>query len=186
MTLQTNLLKGELVYLTARKKEENAQFVEWWRNSDYARLIISDLYKPVTVEQLDGWYDNIGKNNNFVPFAMRTLESNILIGFVNLVRINWQARHCEVVLGIGNTDYWGKGYGSDAMRIALRYAFMEMNMNRVGLDVNGYNQRAIKSYEKVGFVHEGKLRQHIHRDGQRHDSHLMSILREEWENDTTD
>jgi len=84
-------------------------------------------------------------------------------------------------LGLGEREDWGKGYGTDAMRVMLRFAFTELNLYRVSLDVFEYNPRAIRSYEKAGFVFEGRMRQWMRRDGRRWDFVYMGILREEWE-----
>ena len=84
-------------------------------------------------------------------------------------------------IGIGERDCWGKGYGTDAMRVVLRFAFVELNLHRVGLNVFEYNPRAIRSYEKAGFVEEGRLRGFLHRNNRRWDLIFMGILRDEWE-----
>ena len=83
-------------------------------------------------------------------------------------------------IGIGERQDWNNGYGTDAMQVILRYAFMELNLRRVTLNVFEYNPRAIRSYEKAGFRHEGRIRQYLNRDGQRWDILYMGILREEW------
>ncbi len=84
-------------------------------------------------------------------------------------------------IGIGERDYWGRGYGTDAMQVLLRYAFDELNLHRVSLGVFEYNTRAIRAYEKAGFVVEGRGPQELHRDGRRWDMIFMGILREEWQ-----
>ncbi len=84
-------------------------------------------------------------------------------------------------IGLGERKYWSKGYGTDAMRIILRYAFTELNLHRVSLDTFEYNPRAIRSYEKAGFKIEGRVRQLLNREGRRWDVIYMGILREEWE-----
>jgi RimJ/RimL family protein N-acetyltransferase len=66
------------------------------------------------------------------------------------------------------------------MKIVLRYAFAELNLHRVSLGVFEYNPRAIRSYEKAGFQHEGRARKHLNHEGQRWDIFFMGILREEW------
>jgi RimJ/RimL family protein N-acetyltransferase len=86
-----------------------------------------------------------------------------------------------VGIGIGEREYWGKGYSTDMMRVILRYAFTELNLNRVTLNVFEYNPRAVRSYEKAGFVVEGRERKAIHRDGKYWDVLFMGVLREEWE-----
>ena len=67
------------------------------------------------------------------------------------------------------------------MRIILRYAFDELNLKRVTLNVFDYNPRAIRSYEKAGFKLEGRQREALHKDGQRYDILYMGILRDEWD-----
>ena len=84
-------------------------------------------------------------------------------------------------IGLGAREYWGQGYGTDAMQTLLRYAFTEMNLRRLTLLVFDYNPRAIRSYEKCGFVKEGTVRGVLQREGQRWDWHYMGILKEEWE-----
>ena len=84
-------------------------------------------------------------------------------------------------IGIGERSDWGKGYGTDAMRLILRYAFIELNLYRVSLDALGSNARAIRSYEKCGFVREGELRDAARYDGQYVGEVYMGILRDEWE-----
>jgi RimJ/RimL family protein N-acetyltransferase len=67
------------------------------------------------------------------------------------------------------------------MRLTTAYAFRELNLYRISLTVFSYNTRAIRLYEKLGFVHEGVSRSALYRDGQRHDMLLMGLLRPEWE-----
>jgi RimJ/RimL family protein N-acetyltransferase len=85
-----------------------------------------------------------------------------------------------VGIGIGERDYWGKGYGTDAMKLCLQYAFMELGAQRVSLGLLEYNARALKSYEKAGFKLEGRMRQEMLREGKRTDTLWMGILRDEW------
>jgi RimJ/RimL family protein N-acetyltransferase len=85
-----------------------------------------------------------------------------------------------VGIGIGESDHWGKGFGSDAMRVLLRYGFLELGLHRVSLNVFSYNERAIRSYQKVGFVVEGISKNAILREGKRWDMIWMGILLDEW------
>jgi RimJ/RimL family protein N-acetyltransferase len=81
---------------------------------------------------------------------------------------------------IGDKDYWNQGYGSDAMQLLLKYGFNSLNLNRIYLHVFDTNPRAIRAYEKVGFVLEGRLRQDIFLNGSYVDVLMMSVLRSEW------
>jgi RimJ/RimL family protein N-acetyltransferase len=113
-------------------------------------------------------------------FSIRTLAEDKLIGELNLGVVDWTGRDAFVGLGIGETEYWNKGYGTDIMNVLLRFAFAEVNLQRVTLTVFEYNPRAIRSYEKAGFRHEGRQRRALNREGQRWDELYMGILREEW------
>jgi RimJ/RimL family protein N-acetyltransferase len=104
-----------------------------------------------------------------------------LVGILIIKDIFWQARHCSFFIGLGNPEMRGRGYGTDAIRVMLKYAFLEMNLNRIGLEVLSYNKTAIRSYQRVGFKLEGTLRAFAYRDGVYYDMHIMGILRSEWE-----
>jgi len=81
---------------------------------------------------------------------------------------------------IGEKAYWSQGHGTDAVRLLLRYGFNELNLNRICLHVYSFNTRAIRCYEKAGFVLEGRLRQDVFHHGEYADALVMSVLRSEW------
>ena len=113
-------------------------------------------------------------------FSVRTLADDSLIGEMILDIVNWSGRDAFVGLSIGERENWGKGYGTDMLNLLLRYAFTEVNLRRVTLTVFEYNPRAIRTYEKAGFRHEGRVRKALHKEGARWDILFMGILREEW------
>ena len=84
-------------------------------------------------------------------------------------------------IGLGDSANWSKGYGNEATRLALGFAFNELNLHRVQLTVFDYNSRAIHLYEKLGFQQEGIYREFLQRDGRRFDMYLYGLLRHEWE-----
>ena len=114
-------------------------------------------------------------------FSIRILESDRLIGFVGLGGVQWSQGDAWMGIGLGDRQDWGKGYGTDALRVLLRYIFTELNLHRVSLGVFEYNPRALRSYEKAGFRMEGRQRKLYEREGRRWDGIVMGILREEWE-----
>jgi RimJ/RimL family protein N-acetyltransferase len=126
------------------------------------------------------WYENMRKDKDTFIFGIRTLEDDKLIGNCGLHRPDWRNRSALFGIGIGDKAYWGRGYGTDATRVLMGYAFGELNLNRVELEVYDFNKRAFRSYEKVGFVHEGTRRQALFRDGAYHDVYIMALLREDW------
>jgi RimJ/RimL family protein N-acetyltransferase len=83
-------------------------------------------------------------------------------------------------IGLGDKTCWGKGYGTDAMSLLLRYAFTELNLHRMTLTVYEFNERAIRMYQRCGFKIEGIVRDCLYRNGRRWDLVSMGILRDEW------
>ncbi|MFC1960393.1 GNAT family N-acetyltransferase [Chloroflexota bacterium] len=177
--LGNKLLLGEKVLLNAVTKEDLPQYAEWFANLDLLILLREGGVFPFTLQDEEEWFEQQRKSED-VTFAIRTRQDQTLIGSCGLMEPNWQARHAELGIAIGAPDYWGQGYGSDAVCVLLRYGFLEFNLNRIYLQVYDYNTRGIAAYHKVGFVEEGRLRQQMFRDGQYHDIVWMSILRAEW------
>jgi RimJ/RimL family protein N-acetyltransferase len=178
-----DLFRGELVRLTAEDPEVRAKVeAHWQRDSEYHRMLDTDPAQPLSEKKLK---ERLEKRLEDDPkpdghfFSVRTLAEDKLIGFFGM----WaDLVHGEawVGIGIGEREFWGRGYGTDAMRLCLQYAFIELNVHRVSLGLLDYNPRALRSYEKAGFRLEGRTRGDVLREGKRGDSLWMGILRDEW------
>jgi RimJ/RimL family protein N-acetyltransferase len=178
-----NLFRGELVRLTAEDPElMGKNFSTWDRDSEFRRLLDDDAPCLWSAQKIQEWYEkDIEKGiEEGCAFFIRTLADDQVIGFVGLWDTSWKHGDAELGIAIGDREYWGKGFGTDAMRLILRYGFTEMNLERITLGVFDYNKRAIRTYEKTGFILEGRMRQAVHRDGSRADIVYMGILRDEW------
>lgn len=177
MTKDNNsLFCGQMVRLSSCRPEDAEILASWTEDAEYLRNVDTDIAAPSSVES---FRNSGGKSSNAIEFRLRALEDDTLIGFVALFGIEWNNQCGRLAIGIGNPNYRNKGYGTDALRLILRYAFNELNLHRVGLDVISYNKRAIRAYEKVGFKVEGTLRESVLRDGEKHDRIMMGILRNE-------
>jgi len=110
-------------------------------------------------------------------------ETEKPIGVTALIQIDSKNRNAECILDIGEKACWGKGYGKEALKLLLDYAFLEMNLHRVSLRVFSFNEKAIGLYEKLGFQREGASRQSIYREGKWHDIVHMGILQQEYANE---
>ena len=178
-----DIYKGELVRLSAMDADEVGKaFSNWDRDSEFVRYLNSGVARPVSQKQEKEWVEKDLQeqsiNEHF--FSIRRLADDCLLGIIDLYVYNWLARDMFVGVGIGEREFWGKGYGTDVMKVVLCYAFTEINLNRVTLTVFEYNPRAIRSYEKAGFRHEGRMRSLLNKEGKRWDMLFMGILREEW------
>ena len=177
----TDLFRGQLVRLTAPDPERDAgTLARWSLDSEYLRLLDSEPARPQTANEWQDYLTEFLLRDDVFAFHIRTLEGDRFIGDVSLGIPHPASGEAYVGIGIGERADWGKGYGTDAMRLALRYAFAELNLARVTLEVFAHNPRAIRSYEKAGFKLEGAQREWLRRGAQRYDMLFMGILREEW------
>jgi RimJ/RimL family protein N-acetyltransferase len=186
--MSDNIYQGEKVRLAAIEPQKDAGlFAAWQRDAGYARMLDSEPVRMWSAGQNKEWLEKEQKAETFktIEFMIRTLEKDETIGFTALDGISWHNGNSWVGIGIGRRDYWDHGYGTDAMRILARYAFEELGLYRLTLNVFGYNTRAIRVYEKIGYQVEGRIPEALHREGKRWDMIFMGLLREEWQNRQT-
>lgn len=173
-------LDGDKIALTPLEKESFCRNMMAWVHDDEAtRYMLTGVF-PMTHEALQREYDSIGENDADIVLGVVRKEDGAMVGTAGLYGIAWQARYAEFRIFLGDKSAWNGGLGSEAAALMVQYAFDRLNLNKVWLGVNEENKGAIKSYEKAGFVHEGKLRQEVYRNGRYYDALRMSLLRGEW------
>jgi RimJ/RimL family protein N-acetyltransferase len=178
----SQIFRGELVRLAAINPDTDAEaLARWSQDSEFDRLLNSEAALPFVAKRVTEEIEREEVRNDHYVFSIRTLSDDRLIGWISLEGIQWSHSTSWVGIGIGERDCWGKGYGTDAMRVLLRFAFEELDLFRVNLNVFEYNTRGIRSYEKAGFTVEGRARRYLNRNGRRWDIVYMGILRQEWE-----
>jgi RimJ/RimL family protein N-acetyltransferase len=176
-----NLFAGEHVRLTAIEPGDLPAMTRWYRDSDYMRRLDADIAAPKTEKQVAEFIEEQQKSATAFAFAIRPADGEDVIGYGALEGILWSQQVTWLAIGIGEAAQRGQGYGEEAMRLMLRFAFDELNLRRVQLTVFSYNELAIRLYEKLGFRREGVFREFLQRDGQVHDMLLYGLLRREWE-----
>ena len=178
-----DLFRGELVRFTMEEPDVRVKAeARWQRDSEFHRLADSEPAQLHSERAIKDWFDK-QVESGFKPerygFNVRTLAEDKFIGFLGL----WvDVIHSEawVGIGIGEREFWSKGYGTDMMKLCINYVFNELGLERLSLGLHEYNARALRSYEKCGFRLEGRTRQDLMREGRRYDSLWMGILHEEW------
>lgn len=160
----------------------DSEIMSGWIN-DRSQVLSNSPYRPVHERQHAGWFESIQLRTDTVIFAIRISDSGKLIGTCQLHGINPTHRHAELQIRLGDIGQRGRGYGSEAVRLLLEFAFRDLNLERVFLHVFIDNVAAIRVYEKNGFCHEGVLRRAAYIDGKYKDVLVMGILRNEFSSD---
>ena len=132
-----------------------------------------------TIDDRRRWFERVQRGEEGHCYAIEA--DGRYIGYVNIKIKDEANQRASLGIGIDNPSYWGRGYGTEVVRLMLRHAFETLDLHRVSLRVAAYNTRAIRCYEKAGFRHEGVERDSFFVDGKWHDDVLMAVLREEWE-----
>jgi RimJ/RimL family protein N-acetyltransferase len=175
------MLYGEKVCLRALMREDLALL--WAFNNDVEVELAGggDPPIPQSLERLHADYSaDVAKGGrDGARFAIEA--DGKFIGQCGLFQFDSAAQTCSLGITIGDKEYWGKGYGRDAVTVLLDYAFRLRNLHRVYLTVNGNNERARRAYLACGFVEEGRLRAHVWNNGSYDDLIFMGILRSEWQ-----
>jgi diamine N-acetyltransferase len=177
------MIYGERIRLRAVEREDIPRFVEWLNDPEVIAGLLINL--PMASWDETRWFENLANRPaEERPLALDAGQPDgswMHIGNVGLQQIEWTNRAAEFGIFIGDKSFWNNGYGTEATRLTLKHGFETLNLNRIYLHVYETNPGAIRAYEKAGFVHEGKLRQSVYRNGCYIDALLMSILRSEWD-----
>ncbi|MEU6082631.1 GNAT family N-acetyltransferase [Streptomyces sp. NPDC047108] len=166
---------GDLVKLRAMDAGDAEALWRWNSDPEVMRWL-SDGY-PDTRDQVAKWLQDRPRNAyDDVLFAIEVRSGGTLIGLVRMHGAEPETGCAELDIYLGEKEYWGRGYATDAMRTACRYGFEKMRLHKIKLTVVTENHAAHHVYRKVGFVEEGRLRESFRRDGQWYDMFTMGLL----------
>ena len=175
------MIEGTIVNLRAPEMTDLERNHRWINDGEVTRFLAARY--PMSLAAEEAWMRDVaGKMMSFesVFFAIETKDGRH-IGNTNLFNVQAENSCAELGIMVGEKDCWSQGYGTDALRLLLRFGFEEMNLHRIALNTYSFNERAIACYRKVGFVDEGRMRDRIYTEGAYHDLLWMSVLRGEWE-----
>jgi RimJ/RimL family protein N-acetyltransferase len=172
-------LVGEKCYLSPVCAEDADAWTRWANDLDVGLPLGDEAYAPTSLSEIQEWIAGIIRKQDPV-FDIIDAQTDRLIGRVMLFGVNRVDRAANLGIVIGEKEYWGKGYGTEATLLMLDHAFNLMNLNSVMLGVFAFNQRALASYRKVGFREIGRRREARIIAEQRHDLVLMDLLADEF------
>jgi RimJ/RimL family protein N-acetyltransferase len=175
------MLRGEHVLLRGISRADLPRL--WAFNNDLAVEVAGggDPPYPQSLARLQAEFDQDAAKGGRDSTSFAIEADGQCIGSCGLHNVDVIARTAELGIGIGDRQYWGRGFGRECVRLLLEYAFRYLNHRKVWLRVHAKNERAIRAYRACGFVEEGRLRAHVWSDGAYDDLVLMGVLREQWQ-----
>lgn len=163
-------------------RHEDLVPIRQWVNDGGITGYLSDIFLyPHGLESTESFLaDMMDQRPDCRSFVIAEADTELYIGQIGLDTIDWKNRFARIGIVIGQADRCGRGLGTEAMKLLCGYAFNELNLHRLELEVYDFNVRAYRSYLKCGFVEEGRQRQKLYRHGQYCDIIQMGLLRSEW------
>jgi RimJ/RimL family protein N-acetyltransferase len=166
---------GELVRLRAIEPADAEAMWRWGQDAEVVRWMY-DGYPQSLAQVRRGLEERKRNTYGDAMFGIEARGDGKLIGAVRLRDAQPETGCAELDIYLGEKDYWGQGYGTDAMRTICRYGFDTMRLHKITLEVVTQNHAAHHIYLKVGFTEEGRLREVFRRDGQWYDMFTMGLL----------
>lgn len=175
------MLKGKRVLLRAMMRDDLRKLCAFNNDLEVELAGGGDPPMPQSLERLQAEFDRNLSNGGRDGMSFAIDAEGRLIGQCALFNVDPVAMTCELGIAIGDKEFWGRGYGREAISLLLYYAFRLQNYRKVWLKVLGKNERAQRAYAACGFIEEGRLRAQVWSDGEYDDLVQMGIMRIEWE-----
>ena len=173
------VLDGELVVLRRHVAANVTAFQRWYSDPEVARLA---RYQdgPMRPDEIDRFFQLRALGAESLTMAIHERSTDRLIGSCAFSQVDGENGSAMYHITIGEKDTWGRGYGTEATALMMGHAFGGLGLHRIALSVFAFNERAIRAYQSVGFVIEGRAREAIWRDGRWWDEISMSLLDSDW------
>jgi RimJ/RimL family protein N-acetyltransferase len=177
------MLKGNRVQLRPVKRSDISYFLRWFNDPEVIQYL--GLYLPMTEMAEEKFIENTGteKVPSRVLFVIEALtdEAAVPIGNISLGGINSKDHFATFGIAIGDKDYWSKGYGTEAMKLMVKYGFEQLNLHRISSNAIAFNERSIRMHLGVGFKEEAREREAVYKNGKYYDHVAFGLLKTEWQ-----
>ncbi|MBC7333862.1 MAG: GNAT family N-acetyltransferase [Actinobacteria bacterium] len=174
--LSVEAIVGDRTVLRKLEEGDLQRTLKWLRDPSVNKFLSQD-FSSFTQEQEFQWFNFMKNSCRDIVFAIETKDEHIHIGNCGLHKINWIQKSCELGIVIGEKNFWNKGYGSDAIRSVVSFAFNRLGISRIRLNVYQYNVRAIRAYEKCGFKKIKTLKNDHLYEGKYWDTFVMELVK---------
>ncbi|MDV2682805.1 GNAT family protein [Alkalihalophilus lindianensis] len=172
-------MKGESVYLRTIKKKDLESLYQAIQDEEIRYM--TGTRSAFSMEQLSEYYQRIMSDETRYDFSICLTGTEELIGDLSILEIDEENKKAGFRIALHHTNHFNKGYGTEALQLALQFAFDTLNLNRLQLEVFSHNVRGIKSYEKAGFKTEGIIRESLYINNHYSDEMIMGILKKEYD-----
>jgi RimJ/RimL family protein N-acetyltransferase len=171
------MIAGEHVILRAFERDDAERCYRWMNDPNIVRTLQTRY--PIAFQNEVEWLERaMHPAVNERHFAVERRDDRTHIGNASLHEIDWVSRTAWFGLFIGEPTAWNRGFGGDAIGTLVCFAFDEMNLGKLRINVFEYNKRAKHVLETHGFVQEGRLRRDFYREGTWHDLVILSVFRD--------
>lgn len=182
-------LYSENLRLRAAERSDLPMFVRWISDPEVTEHLLMRL--PMSLAEEEIWFEKMiqrpaSEHVYVIEIKLNvdpeTFETDWMpIGTTSFQAIQPMDLNAEIGIMFGEKNFWNRGYGTETMKLMLRHGFNTLNLHRIWLQVYSANKRAIRAYEKAGFIQEGSFREGHYYHGAYSDVLIMSILKPEWE-----
>ncbi len=173
-------LIGKKLYLRGIEEEDlEGKYFDWLNDFKVTKYMESGIF-PNTVERMQEYFKNVGRSNNNVLLAIIDMKTDEHIGNIRLGPINWVHRTSFVGIMIGEKNFWGKGYGTESLKLVMEYAFNRLNLHKISSGINNSNKTSIRAFERAGFKIECRRKDELYVDDSYHDALIMGLTKEDF------
>lgn len=171
-------IDGDRIELHPLKVENAEIYVSWYNDLEIRRL--ARMIKPTTIERMRKSVENLSTSDSRVKFEIWHKADQKPIGDVALSGIEYHDRNAEYGVIIGEKEYWGQGYATDAIKLILKYAFEEVNLHKVFAGISAWNIGSAKTAVKAGMHLEATRKEDWYIDGEYVDTNIYAIFKRDW------
>ncbi|MDO8561473.1 MAG: GNAT family protein [bacterium] len=173
-------LVGERIYLRAiEERDLNATYREWFNDEEVCRYSAHHCF-PRYDQEMREYYEKVIKSKENIVLAICDKETDAHIGNIALENIRMISQVAEIAIIIGEKQAWGKGIGTEAVRLMLRHGFTELNLHRIWMGTLPDNIGMQKIAIALGFTDEGRAREEEFKGGKFHDVIRYGLLSHEF------
>ncbi len=170
-------LSGKITNLRPPKRDDIPVILRWVNDPEVRVFVLGTF--PWTEKMEEDWFDKLGKDEKNVVLIIETKDGK-MIGIMGIHNIDWVSRIGTTGALIGEKEYWGGGYGTDAKLALLEYAFNTLNLHKILSAVIAFNKRSLRYSLRCGYKIEGHRRKQLFKEGKYWDRIDLGVFREEW------